>query len=684
MTPTTSTTAMRLGLTDIAHLAKVQRPVVSMWRTRSAHSHLPFPPSITTENGQEYFGVDDIVGWLEATGRGKNRTVREDAPAFASVDGGSPRGDEVVFLGLTALLCLSATSGHSLGLLNAADLLDLADETDPDDRLLYRELGAVGDRLASLARYADLLADAAYSPLAAFEQLMAQRFRHHVPGHTEVGLTPIGRQLVAELAMALAAETGEAVPSYIDPTVGGSDLLIELANKLDESTSLDARTSAGDEPTERLARRRLLIHDVDRQPLITDEFGGFDMPPAAVLLAQYPSPGRPSMTDRQILDAIDSSVLEMTSDGFGVVIAPASALTDASTAADERSAILRTQKVRGIVRLPVGLVTTRPRLGMALWVLGPVPAGLRVAGADPIEPWTMVADLANVMLDGDVIDSLVTDLLAGLHSPVRRGHDPRFTRTVYTRTLVSRRGALVANDVSRRSAAGLNGSELVVRATELGRELQQPRVAESLPALAVREDSSSASGKATTLGAAIVSKVVRIVPGHRIADAHLGMATAGSTRVLGVQELAGSVRVGSRTIDRLVFAANYPVGRYTEPGDVVFCTAPKPAAMVDVDGGSVVIAPARIARVTEGRSLSPHVLAADINAARPHAKSFRLWTIRQTPDDQSVALDRGLADLRSERAALSARISAVDQLTQLLIDGACSGAVTITNTTKGA
>lgn len=518
MTPTTSTTALRIGLADIARLTHVQRPVVSMWRTRSAHSDLPFPASIATENGQEYFDVDEMVAWIEATGRGNNRTAREDAAAFASPDGGSPRGDEVVFLGLTALLCLEATSGQPLGGLTAADLLDLADEADPGDQLLFREIDALGDRLTALARYADLLADAAYSPLAAFEQLMAERFRHHVPGHTRVALTPIGRQLVTELAMALAAGAGDAVPTYVDPTVGGSDLLIELANRVDETASLEVRTSAGDEPAERLARRRLLVHDVDRRPLIVDDSGGFDMPPFAVLLAQYPSPGRSSMTDTDILDAIDSSVLEMLSDGYGVVIAPAGALTDSTPAAAQRSAILRTNRVRGIVRLPVGLVTTRPRLGMALWVLGPVPAGLREVGSEPIEPWTMVADLADVRLDDDVIDSLVTDLLAGLRSPGRRGHDPRFARTVFTRTLVTRRGNLVAEDARRRSPAGSSGSELVVRVAELGRQLQQALESPSLPALSVREDRPTASGLLTTLGAAMAAKVVRIVPGHRITD----------------------------------------------------------------------------------------------------------------------------------------------------------------------
>ena len=74
-----SATALRLSLPDVAQLARVQRPVVSVWRTRSAGSGSPFPAPIATELGQEWFGAAEIVDWLEATGRGNNPDARQDA-----------------------------------------------------------------------------------------------------------------------------------------------------------------------------------------------------------------------------------------------------------------------------------------------------------------------------------------------------------------------------------------------------------------------------------------------------------------------------------------------------------------------------------------------------------------------------------------------------------------------------
>ena len=106
MAPHTAT-VLRLSLPDIAQLARVQRPVVSVWRTRSAGSRSPFPPAIATELGQEWFDSTQVVDWLEATGRGNNPDARQDAAAFASLQDNSPVGDEHVFHGLTALLCLA-------------------------------------------------------------------------------------------------------------------------------------------------------------------------------------------------------------------------------------------------------------------------------------------------------------------------------------------------------------------------------------------------------------------------------------------------------------------------------------------------------------------------------------------------------------------------------------------------
>ena len=68
-------------MSDIARLANVTRQAVTNWRSRP--SSTPFPASVTTSDGIEHFDRDQVVDWLEATGRGHNTDVRLDAPAIA-------------------------------------------------------------------------------------------------------------------------------------------------------------------------------------------------------------------------------------------------------------------------------------------------------------------------------------------------------------------------------------------------------------------------------------------------------------------------------------------------------------------------------------------------------------------------------------------------------------------------
>src|SRR3954471_2926397 len=93
-----------LTLQDIADLARVQRPVVSMWRRRRTVRGVdsPFPKPALREGGGERFDRDEVVAWLEATGRGNNAEARQDAPAL-SVPAGAELEDIVVLLCLYAL-----------------------------------------------------------------------------------------------------------------------------------------------------------------------------------------------------------------------------------------------------------------------------------------------------------------------------------------------------------------------------------------------------------------------------------------------------------------------------------------------------------------------------------------------------------------------------------------------------
>ena len=209
--------ALHISLPDVALLARVQRAPVSMWLQRYAASATPFPSPAAVRRGQALFDGHQVVDWLETTGRGRNPDARSDLAAFAAL-AGADLTDDTAFAGLTALLCL----GRAVDPLptDADELLDLADDVDPDDEYLYTEIDALGERAAPLARYAGLLVDAAFSAPAAFEKLMARRTRRPGSGLARTALTAPARHLVAALTLALGTYAEIATPLFVDPSPG--------------------------------------------------------------------------------------------------------------------------------------------------------------------------------------------------------------------------------------------------------------------------------------------------------------------------------------------------------------------------------------------------------------------------------------------------------------------------------
>lgn len=686
---------LRISLADIALLAQVQRPVVSMWRSRSKGTAYPFPDPVAKSGTQELFDAGRIADWLELTGRGNNPNTAEDLAAFAMPTGLTP--DLQRFNALTALLTLRALTGSPLSRLDADDLLDAADEQDPDDAFLYTELESLDGGLQPLAAYADLLVDAAYSAPAAFERLMADRFRAGLRRESRTALTKAAIGLMAAAAVELASDSPE--PVFADATEGGSDLLVGIADLLGEGRSAVLAVGHNDDGAGRLARRRLRIHGVHRENLrVTDGVRpGAGSP--VVWVAQFPSPAQPELSPKDLLTAVDDIVLRMDDTQRAVLIGPAAVLADApgSRALDDiRSDVLRSGRVRAVVKLPHGLVRSKPRQAQALWVLGPAHLDVPIG-----ERWTMTADLGGTVLDEAAVQDLVSDLAAAMGDRAFvRAHSFRFARLVFTHALLAGRGSLTQRaDTAQRprtpgsatSAADLiraeqliarlnaeaNGANTNGSAGGAGMESAAVRPLEIAvePVARTKRANAPAAPARTTIGQLLKSRSLAYLPGTRVDDADIesggSLRSGGSgARVLGTAELHGRTAPGERRIDRLLLAARYPHAQLTEPGDIVFCTGATPAAEVDEEGSAVVIYPARVLRINarQAPELLPELLAADINAAP--AGSWRNWPARTLPKEQREPLAAALAELDRHRRAAEDRLARLHDLAELLMDGA--------------
>ncbi|WP_413250846.1 hypothetical protein [Sinomonas flava] len=645
-----------LSLPDIARLAKVQRPVVSVWRMRAAGSDRPFPEPRGSQAGKELFDAREIGEWLEATRRGNNPEALADADAF-SIRSALEHGDTRISAGLEALLVLAGLIGPPIDALSSAELLDEADDADPHDAFLWSEVEALGDDLSTAARYARRLIDAAYNPAAAFEQLaLAGRERRHL-------LSDDAAILAAVTATELLRDLGPGA-ALADPVPGSDEVPLAVVRMLGEEGDEPRLLLADDGgPSCRAARRRLLAHGAQPEALRVGPNGEFDLEGEAVVVAHLSG-----ADPERVLNAVENIAVQMDDRQRAVVMAPARALTDAlgGPAESLRAELLRGGRVRAVVRLPEGTLPARPREAQALWVLGPAHGDVDLA-----ERWTMVADLTGTPLTRAVREDLVSDLAASLLGREEIWqHAYRFARMTFTRNLTATRGSLVQLSSvparRRRSAA-----ELEVRLEALRAELGP----ESVPFALARGTGSALPPD--TLERLMAAGNLACLPGIRMDDGEASAAGAG-TRVLGVRELSDPGAT-VRTVDLLEFVARHPSARLTEPGDVVFCTSPHPAAMVDEEGASVVPYPARILRISpaDPGGLSPALLAVDINGHPAGERRWKQWRARRLPEAQRRPLAEAMGAVVREQAEARLRLKRLAELSTLLADAVASGALAL-------
>ncbi|SDB80287.1 hypothetical protein GA0111570_10273 [Raineyella antarctica] len=633
---------LRMTLQDIAELAHVQRPVVSMWRKRGTPA-IAFPGARRDPDGQERFAVDDVVAYLEATGRGNNPEVRADAAAYAMWSGTAAER-EATAQALSALLTLRKLVGHPLQDLDAEEILDLADEADPDDDFLLAELESRTDLVRDAAT-AEALVEAAWDVERAHARVLDERFRAAWRPLADSAVSPSARALVRALIGALARDLGEDCP-VTDPTGCGADLLLEAVEGGDHPVLL--RSGEGD--VARLTQRLLALAG-RRYGLVRPGEAWAGLEPVVHLLTLPAADDLDAAPDR-LWDLVDELDLQLAPGQRGLVLAPAALLTDPLPEPQEvrRDQLLRSGRVRVAVRLPAGLRTSRPREHLAFWVL-----------ADPdtdtlAERRTGIADLAELALDAPTVSGLVDDVLACLHGiEAARRRSWAHLAWLPTADLVARRGSLVA---------GVRHSTVVPRG--VADRVLEVRTALEAAGLAGRVSVEAAPDEArtrgVTLGAALDRGHLRHLPGQRLELADL---PAGQLAVAVPDQARGGWQV--YRLDRLTLALGRDL-RQTEPGDIVATVRPAPDAWVDEQGGTVVVMPGFILRPRAGGPLGAHAVAETIRSQDAGRTRWRDWVVPQPPADQRAVLESVLTAMNEERDALRRRLAGLDRAARLLTE----------------
>lgn len=649
---TTTAPLLRLDMAGVARLARVQRPVVSMWRSRFSSGLDAFPRPIDEAAGRPQFDAEAVADWLARTGRGKNAQPREDAAAAATPPDFS-YGDSHAVAELEAIIALSPHADE-LESLTGQKLTEIAAAVDPGDTHLRREIEAHAKRGAPWIDFAAHLIDAAYSPGAALEIVARARAAHR---GVEGSAGPLARgvvDLLVELTRELSA--GSEVTVVLDARD------VEFSSALAAALAEDVTLALPAEDQARRVRRRL---STDGQWITlvgdADEAEGS----RSVRVARVPA--TPGDSTSAMLRAVDDIALGLRAEDSAIVVGPARALADRLGTEDEhaRADILRTGRVRGIVRFPVGLIASASREALALWVLGDAQQGIA-----PSERVTALADLADSSLSPATRSDLVSDLASSIHGG-KALHDRafRFARFAKTTTLQARSGSLVAH-ASRTRALPYKRADLPALI-----DAAADAVRDDLAPIAVAPSEQTPLSRAT-VEAMVSAKHLRVISGLRLHEDLLGSE---GLVVVDAKDLDTPSRIGDVRVDQFTFAEHHPTAALTRPGDVIFRTSPTAAAWVDPDGSKIVAYPARVLRVraSDPGGLVPEVIAADIADAPGGPAAWKRWMLNRVDPGATVPLRTALHNIKAARADLLARAARLDDFSALLIAGVASGTVSM-------
>lgn len=657
-----SETSGLLGMADIARLAQVKRPVVNMWIKRHAASSTPFPDPARILGEQRFYHPRDVVSWLEETGKGNNAQARADAAMFTRIATHD-------LAPVTALLALRALLDEPLNSYTAADLVDLADEEDPDDEFLYREIRDASD-LQRQAEIADNFAEAAYTAGQALESICSGRPSDLLSGLSQTSLSNEAREFVARLSLALHGES-----TVVETTPGGCDLLLELLRQTTETQHLSiglAALAGSSEPhLARLAKRRITAtaSGLDNIALRFDDSTG-----PITYLCHIPSPNAPQAGPETMLAHLDDLALDLDREDHAIFIGPSSLLIDAledKSLDSVRATLLRSRRVHGIVSLPAGVQTAKPHQRMAMWIFGP-----ELSDAHEKPPHLLVSDLSQYTLPGLLVADIVPQLELGLKAVADNSRvDIDHTRWPSLPNVVAASNGLVPEAPAARR--GFTDYAASARATiEVEDQLQRlhaaGRARPEFPFSFTTRESRLDFKRIhePTIGELLESKALKHLSGTRFNDDDLDHAADSGIGIWDSTALLDGVPRTS--IPHFSLANGYPSSQLTEPGDIIFSTVGEVKAIVDVKGSHAIRFPARALRITRQNSagLIPEVVA---NALICHRlNSWRKTRIRLCPDGSNTLLEDALAFLDSERQAARQRLKEIDDLaiamTNMVID----------------
>lgn len=602
---------------EIARLANVKRQAVTNWRSRPAST--PFPIPVKMIDGIERFDRDEVLDWLESTGRGRNPEARLDAPAVVAPE-------NLDLERAIVLLTLRAKVAQDIGSLSARQRIALAKEVDPADDFFLAEVREAADD-DDVAAYVDKLLEAAYGPSDALARLYDSR-----PAQGSRGLAP---DLITLLQL-----MAEACRTFLGPDGVAVELRLEPRARQIAAGFQFAGLAVG-------ADRAMLRH-LSLDGLAVEEADG----PRVRIISVV---GR---DDTDALDLADEAALELAEGQVVVIVGSATALCDRliGDLYDARRKTLEmgtsgSCALAAAFKLPRGLWREAHRKTLGLWVLR---GGEAATGV-------LVADLSGRAADpADLAD----DVLGALEQTGARAY--RYGRVVpyndvWTRDTVVVPGIGAASQVATASSSAL---DRVVEATLVTRE---QIVGFDVP---VAGQQGTARLSPRSLGELVESRAITIHSGTRISSGHLD--PEGSLKVLSADASGPQNR-----IDALDAADHYVHAIRTEPGDVVFTVSPRPRALVDEVGGSLVARPSRILRVDPLRaSILPRALAAAINEMAT-SPEWRTWPVPNVPRSQIQQLEDALGGVSDYLAELRRHEEATTNIITNLIQGVAAGSVAL-------